>query len=129
MDIQDAIGYIGTIDNASGQLCQMKDGRPHLLLFEFACANCSEVESRNADDMGEALMVIVNAAPALLARIARLEAAANAAYDVLAESMECDDYDYTPAPEVAHAFNLLYDVLAKAPPPDHPDPSGGDLSF
>lgn len=66
MNIQDAIGYIGTIDNASGQMCQMKDGKPHLLLFDLGCPNCSEVESRNADDMGEALMKIVNAAPDLL---------------------------------------------------------------
>ena len=65
MNLQDAIGYIGTLDNASGQICQMKDGKPHLLLFDFSCANCSEVESRNADDMGEALAAIVNAVPAL----------------------------------------------------------------
>jgi hypothetical protein len=67
MDLHDAIGYIGTLDNASGQVCQMKDGKPYLLLFELACGNCSEVESRNADDMGEALVTIVNAAPDLLA--------------------------------------------------------------
>ena len=65
MNLQDAIGYIGTLDNASGQICQMKDGKPHLILFEFGCPNCSEVESRNAEDMGEALATIVNASPAL----------------------------------------------------------------
>lgn len=64
-----ACEYIGTLDNASGQICQMKDGKPHLLLFDFGCPTCSEVESRNADEWGDALTLLVNSVPRLLAAL------------------------------------------------------------
>lgn len=66
MTLEDAIRIVGTIDNASGQICQMKDGKPDLLLFEFGCPSCSEVASKNADEYGDALVAIVNAAPGLV---------------------------------------------------------------
>ncbi len=65
-ELQWAIGYLGKVDNASGQICNLdSNGEPTLLLFEFGCPNCSEVAGKNANDYGEALAVIVNAAPAL----------------------------------------------------------------
>lgn len=67
MKIQDAIDLLGSIDNFSGQICQIKDGKPTLILFDLGCANCSEVASKNADELGEALVTIVNAVPKLLA--------------------------------------------------------------
>jgi putative lipoic acid-binding regulatory protein len=63
--IEDALTFIGTLDNASGQICQMKDGKPDLLLFEFGCTNCSEVAGKNADEYGDALVRVVNMAHAL----------------------------------------------------------------
>lgn len=71
MKLQDAISLIGTIGNASGQVCQMKDGKPVLILFDLGCSNCSEVASKNADELGEALAAVVNAVP----RLAAIEAA------------------------------------------------------
>lgn len=68
MTIQDALNLIGTVDNASGQICQLNAGDPTLILFEFGCPNCSEVAGKHADDYGEALASIVNAVPALLKR-------------------------------------------------------------
>lgn len=70
-----AAEYIGTLDNMSGQMCQMKDGKPSLLLFDFGCPNCSEVQSRNADEWGDALALLVNSVPGLMSEIARLRAA------------------------------------------------------
>lgn len=69
MAIKDALNLIGTIDNASGQICQMKDEKPNLILFEFACPHCSEVASKNADEYGNALATIVNGTAALIAQI------------------------------------------------------------
>lgn len=123
MDLEDAIGYIGTLDNASGQICQMKDGKPHLLLFDFGCPNCSEVESRNADDMGEALATIVNAAPAHVA----LRAAAESIFTAIdAEMSSYDEYE-APPQWMTDAYLKLFDLLDKAPTPEVDDPSGGDL--
>ena len=61
-----AAEYVGTLDNASGQLCQMKDGKSSLILFELGCPNCSEVASKIADEWGDAITLLINSAPALL---------------------------------------------------------------
>lgn len=65
-----AAEYVGTLDNMAGQLCQMKDGKPHLLLFELGCPNCSEVQSRNADEWGDAFQLLINSVPELLTGLA-----------------------------------------------------------
>lgn len=67
MSLQDDMRLIGTLDNASGQICQMKDDKPDLILFEFGCPACSEIAGKNADDYGESLAAIVNRAPQLYA--------------------------------------------------------------
>jgi len=57
MHIQDAITYLGRIDNMSGQVCQLDtDGKPVLILFDLGCSTCSEVASKNADELGDALV-------------------------------------------------------------------------
>ena len=66
MNIQNAIRHLGCIDNRSGQICQLDtDGKPKLILFDLGCPNCSEVASKNADELGDALVSLVNAVPAL----------------------------------------------------------------
>jgi hypothetical protein len=121
--INAAITHIGTLENASGQICQMKDGKPHLLLFEFGCPNCSEVESRNADDMGDALATLVNAAPAYVA----LRAACEPIFDAIDDEMGFCDDDDAPAQWMIDAYMSLFELLDKAPPLEVDDPSGGDL--
>ena len=64
--LQVSLALVGTLDNASGQICQMREGKPYLLLFELGCAACSEVAGKNADEFGEALATIVSAVPAII---------------------------------------------------------------
>jgi hypothetical protein len=64
--LEDAIELIGTIDAASGQICQTNAGDPTLILFEFGCPSCSEVAGKVADEYGDALVTIVNSASELL---------------------------------------------------------------
>lgn len=67
MHIQDAITYLGRIDNMSGQVCQLDtDGKPVLILFDLGCSTCSEVASKNADELGDALVSLTNAVPSLV---------------------------------------------------------------
>jgi hypothetical protein len=77
--IRIAAEYVGTIDNASGQMCQMKDDRPLLLLFEFGCPTCSEVARKSADEWGDCLELIVNSTPDLLDALAATQARAERA--------------------------------------------------
>lgn len=66
-DLVAALEWIGPIDNASGQICQLnKDGKPILILCEFGCPSCSEVAPKNAEEYGNALVRIVEAARAYL---------------------------------------------------------------
>lgn len=79
--IKDASEYIGTIDSLYGQMCQMKDGKPKLILFELACAACSEVASKNADEWGTQFEIVVNAVPDLLLALDHAETARKAAIE------------------------------------------------
>jgi hypothetical protein len=83
--LEDALRLIGTVDAASGQICQMKDDKPDLLLFEFGCPSCSEVAGKNADEYGDALATIVNAAPGIIADLSRYQ---QIVQDVLQEMYE-----------------------------------------
>ncbi len=85
MNLTDAIQYIGAIDNASGQICQIKDDKPVLILFEFACPNCSEIASIHADEYGDALVAIVNAAPELLTALREDHRTFNAILELVAK--------------------------------------------
>lgn len=71
--LEDAIQLIGTVDAASGQICQLNAGDPTLILFEFGCPSCSEVAGKVADEYGDALATIVNAAPKLITDLARYQ--------------------------------------------------------
>lgn len=75
-DLAAALDWIGPIDNASGQICELNaDGKPVKILFEFACPACSEVAPKNAEEYGNALVRIVQAARAYLDAHQELEAA------------------------------------------------------
>lgn len=87
MKLHDAINLLGTLDNASGQICQMRDGKPVLILFDLGCSNCSEVASRNADELGEALATVVNTASELVAAC-RAMATAETPQDALRAAVE-----------------------------------------
>lgn len=72
--ITTALAYVGTLDNASGQVCQLKDGKPHMILFDLGCNACSEVASKNADEFAAALVLVVNSTPILVEEVTRLRA-------------------------------------------------------
>ena len=68
--LEAAFSWLPAIDNGSGQICQLDaDGKPTLILFEFGCPTCSEVASKNAEEYGNALETIFNAARAYLATL------------------------------------------------------------
>lgn len=76
MKLDDASACLGRIDNMSGQVCQLDaNGKPVLILFDIGCPNCSEVASKNADELADALVTLANAAPALLSERNRLRMA------------------------------------------------------
>lgn len=84
MTLNEALELIGTVDNASGQICRLdENGKPTLILFEFGCPNCSEVANKNSDDYGAALELIVN-------RAALLWAACQASIDFYAWHMAAE---------------------------------------
>jgi len=100
-DIRAEIAYLGTLDNASGQIVTLRDSRPDTILFEFGCPACSEVARKVADEYGEALVTIVNAAPVLVERIERTEAGAAALRAAL------NEIDHTPVGACADDFGNI----------------------
>lgn len=74
-------------------------------IFDFVlCGDCA----RNYVSEGES---------ELRARLANLTIAAEAAYQILADTIEYEEYE-SPDPEISRAFNLLFEALDKAPAPE-----------
>jgi hypothetical protein len=116
-DLSAAFSWISAIDNSSGQICRLDpNGNPVEILFEFGCATCSEVASKNAEEYGNALVTVFDAARALFLelRAARAVVAAMRQIDKhVVGAYETDSGSVEPCDECGEMREIAAQVLAE----------------